>query len=256
MSPGDQGENSVQQTLGVQTNVDLITVKPGQLVIATSNIAARPMSFIDEGQRLGYEPAVARAVCDRLGLEPVWSPMPMQDFYTELSTGEYDVVWFNQAITQERRAWADFTRPYGRFDTAILVKEESPIEVKSDLSGKRIGMLQGSTTHLLLEMFPPDIEVVSFPAQEHVLAKMLEALYDGTIEAVVEEELLLMAAEAQDRGLRVADQVPTQRPFGVGVLPGNRELLVALNDTLNTLITDGTLAKLWGQWIPFKAYPF
>jgi len=246
----------VQQTLDLQTNVDLITVKPGQLSIATSNIAARPMSFMDEGQRLGYEPAVTRAVCDRMGLEPVWSPVPMQDFYTELSTGKYDVIWFNQVITQERRAWADFTRPYGRFDTAILVKEESPIEVKADLSGKRVGVLQGSTTHLLLEMFPPDIEVVSFSGQDQVLASMLEALYEGTIDAMVEDELLLMAAEAQDSGLRIAFQLPTQRPFGVGVLPGNRELLDGLNDSLNALIADGTLAKLWGQWIPFKAYPF
>ncbi len=246
----------MQQTLGVQTNVDLITVKPGQLSIATSNIVARPMSFMDEGQRLGYEPAVVRAVCDRMGLEPVWFPIPMQDFYTELSTGKYDVIWFNQVITQERRAWADFTRPYGRFDTAVLVKEESPIEAKGDLSGKRVGMLQGSTTHLLLEMFPPDLEVVSFPEQDHVLAEMLVALYDGSIDAIVEDELLLIAAEAQDSGLRVAYQVPTHRPFGVGVLPGNRELLDALNDSLNALITDGTLAKLWGQWIPFKAYPF
>jgi ABC-type amino acid transport substrate-binding protein len=180
----------------------------------------------------------------------------MEGFYTELSTGKYDVVWFNQAITQERRAWADFTRPYGRFDTAVLVQEESPIEAKADLGGKRLGMLQGSTTHLLLEMFPPDIEVVSFSEGDQVLDKMLDALYAGNIDAIVEDELLLMAAEAQDQGLRVAYQVPTQRPFGVGVLPGNRELLDALNDSLNGLIADGTLAKLWGQWIPFKPYPF
>ncbi|NJN21069.1 MAG: amino acid ABC transporter substrate-binding protein, partial [Leptolyngbya sp. RL_3_1] len=191
----------MQQTLGVQTNVDLITVKPGQLSIVTSNIAARPMSFMDEGQRLGYEPAVARAVCERMGLEPVWSPVPLQDFYTELSKGEYDVIWFNQVITQERRAWADFTRPYGRFDTAVLVKEESAIETKRDLRGQRVGMLQGSTTHLLLEMFPPDIEVVSFAEQDQVLAQMLQALYDGRIDAIVEDELFADGGRGPGPGL-------------------------------------------------------
>ncbi|MDA0673267.1 MAG: transporter substrate-binding domain-containing protein [Cyanobacteria bacterium] len=240
----------------VQTVVDAITIEPGQLRIATSNIEARPMSFVDGGERLGYEPAVARAVCDRLGLEPVWCPMPLQRFYPELSKGDYDVVWFNQAITQERRAWADFTRPYGRFDTAVLVREDSSIFERSDLSQRRVGILAGSPNHQVTEIFPPDVEIHPFDCSDHVPQTMLAALRQGEIDAIVEDELVLMAAEAQDHAFRVAFQIPTQRPFGVGVLPGNRELLDALNDTLNGLLTDGTLAKLWGQWIPYKPYPF
>jgi polar amino acid transport system substrate-binding protein len=246
----------VENTLSVQTAVDTLTIQPGQLRIATSNIAARPMSFVDGNERLGYEPAVARAVCDRLGLEPMWCPVPLQEFYSELSKGEYDVVWFNQAITQERRAWADFTRPYGRFDTALLVREDSDIFERSDLSQRRIGILTGSPNYQLTEVLPPDVEVQSFDCTDDVPQLMLEALRQGDIDAIVEDELVLMAAEAQDQTFRVAIQIPTQRPFGIGVVPGNRELLAALNDVLNQLLTDGTLAKLWGQWIPYKPYPF
>ena len=246
----------VDDTPSVQPAVDSITLEPGQLRIATSNIEARPMSFVDGGERLGYEPAVARAVCDLLHLEPVWCPVPLRRFYPQLSRGAYDVVWFNQAITQERRAWADFTRPYGRFDTAVLVQEESSIFERIDLRGHRIGMLSGSTNQLLAEVLPTDVEICSFDCDEDVAQTMLSALRQGDIDAIVEDELLLMAAEAQDRSFRVAFQIPTQRPFGVGVLPGNRELLEALNEALNLLLTDGTLAKLWGQWIPYKNYPF
>jgi len=240
----------------VQTATDFTTVEPGQLRIITSDIEARPMSFLDKGVRLGFEPALTRVVCDRLEIQPVWFSHPLKNFYTELSTGQYDVIWFNQTITQERRAWADFTRPYGRFDTGVLVREDSDIEQRSQLAGKRVGVLAESVSQRLFELFPPDIEPVYFEGNRKVALEMLVALRKGHIDAIVEDALVLMATEAQDSSVRVAFEIATQRPFGIGVLPGNRELLDALNTVLNTLIADGTLNKLWGQWIPYKPYPF
>ncbi|MBD0336089.1 MAG: amino acid ABC transporter substrate-binding protein [Cyanobacteria bacterium Co-bin13] len=235
--------------------MDFTTVRPGQLSIIASDFDARPMSYLQEGQRLGYEPAVARAVCDILGLEPLWFNLPMQNFYSALSSGEYDIVWFNQAITQERRAWADFTRPYGRFDEAVLVREDSSINEASDLKGKRLGGLADSTNVALADQFP-ELELIPFPGSDQVLPEMLHALREGKIDALVDDALVLLAAEADDPTLRVAFQISTQHPFGIGVLPGNRELLEALNHTLNTLILEGMLAKLWAQWIPYKPFPF
>jgi ABC-type amino acid transport substrate-binding protein len=236
--------------------MNFTTVRPGQLSIIANDSDTRPMSFIQDGERLGYEPAVARAVCDILGLEPRWFDLPVKQFYSALSdTDDYDVVWFNQAITQERRAWADFTRPYGRFDEAILVLDHSPIHQVSNLAGKRLGGLARSTNLALAEDFP-DLELVAFPGHERVLPEMLQALEDEKIDALVEDSLILLTIEADDPRFRVAVQLPTQRPFGIGVLPGNRELLDALNQALNQLITNGSLAKLWAQWIPHKPFPF
>lgn len=249
-------EKAVINVADGQPHADGITVEPGKLRIITSNIEARPMSFVADGERLGFEPALTKVVCDHLQVEPIWFDIPIKDFYTELSTGNYDAVLFNQAITQERRAWADFTRPYGRFDTAVLVREDSEVEHKGHLVGKRIGVLAESVTQQLLERFPQDVEAVYFHSNRRVAVEMLQALRKERIDAIVEDALILMATEAQDPKVKVAFEIPTQRPFGIGILPGNRELLDALNTVLNTLITDGTLNKLWGQWIPYKPYPF
>lgn len=235
--------------------MDFTTVRSGQLSIISSDFDARPMSFIQENQRLGYEPAVARAVSDMLNLEPVWFNVPVKDFYTTLSTGNYDVIWFSQAITQERRAWADFTRPYGRFNEAVLVREESPIHDPKDLKGKRLGGLANSANIAVNEHFL-DLELVTFSGSDRVLPEMLQALREGKIDAVVDDALMLLAVEADDASLRVAFEIPTQQPFGIGVLPGNRELLEALNHALNHLLVEGILAKLWTQWIPYKPFPF
>ncbi|MBE9138317.1 amino acid ABC transporter substrate-binding protein [Nodosilinea sp. LEGE 07088] len=235
--------------------MDFTTVCPGQLSIIASDFDARPMSFVQDGDRLGYEPAVARALGEVLGLAPMWFDHPPDQFYPTLSTGNYDVVWFSQAITQDRRAWADFTRPYGRFDEAVLVREESSIYNVSDLAGKRLGTLAGTTPLALTETLP-DLEWVAFMGADQALSTLLLALEQGTIDALVGDALMLLTAEADTTTLRVAFQLPTQHPFGIGVLPGNRELLDALNQGLNQLLVNGTLARLWTQWIPYKPFPF
>lgn len=235
--------------------MDFTTVRPGQLSIIANDFDARPMSFVQEGDRQGYEPAVARSVGEVLGLVPMWFDCPPEAFYPTLSTGDYDVVWFSQAITQDRRAWADFTRPYGRFDEAVLVREDSPIHTLADLAGKRLGSLAGSTPLALTEALP-DLEWVPFAGADQSRLALLRALTQGEIDALVGDALLLLTAEADTTSLRVAFQLPSQIPFGIGVLPGNRELLEALNQAINQLIMNGTLAKLWAQWIPYKPFPF
>jgi len=45
-------------------------------------------------------------------------------------------------------------------------------------------------------------------------------------------------------------------PFAIGVRKDQIVLLNALNETLDALIADGTLAQLWAEWIPQKPFPF
>lgn len=231
------------------------TVLPGQLAIASSDFYARPMSFLENNSRLGYEPDVARAVCDRLGLDPVWFNLRMEEFYPSLQTGTYDVIWFNQAITDERRAWADFTRPYGLFDEAILVKADRDIGAIADLAGLTVGGLADSTNIALAATFP-GVQTKPYPGSDQVLPEMLEALRTGEIDALIDDELVLLVAADEDPNLSIAFTVPTQVPFGIGVRKGQPALHQALETTLDALIADGTLANLWTKWIPWKPFPF
>lgn len=233
--------------------MNLKTVKPGCLTIAASNFDARPMTYL-EGERLGYEPEVARAVCAKLGLEPEWINVPWINFYPTLAAKQCDVVWFNQAITDERRTRANFTQPYGFFDEAVLVQTKSEIYSTADLAGLRVGGLATSTNLQLAESFG-DVEIVPFPGSDRVLPEMLEALRKSEIDALVDDELVLIAAAKLDPNLRIAFSVPTQIPFGIAVHQENLELLRSLDDTLTVLIQEGKLAEIWQRWIPEKEFP-
>jgi ABC-type amino acid transport substrate-binding protein len=176
----------------------------------------------------------------------------MADFYPQLQTGAYDVVWFNQAITPERQTKAAFTRPYGRFDEAVIVRQQSPVHSASDLAGLRVGGLADSTNLALAESFD-QVEIVAFPGSDQVLPEMLTALRQGEIDALIDDELVLLQAAADDPdNLRIAFGVPTQVPFGIAARLDQVALVETLNQTLEHLIADGTVAQLWAQWIPWK----
>ncbi|MEM9505121.1 MAG: ABC transporter substrate-binding protein [Cyanobacteria bacterium P01_E01_bin.43] len=233
----------------------LSTLKSGQLTIGASDFDARPMTYVENGQRLGYEPNVARAVCAQLGLEPVWLNLPMEKFYETLQAEQCDVVWFNQAVTPGRQAHSRFTRPYGIFEEAVIVRTDSDIHAATDLSGLKLGGLADSTNLELGQQFA-GAELIPFPGSDRVLPEMLAALRAGEIDALVDDELVLITAAETDPTLRIAFTVETQQPFAIALRPDSENLLTALNQALDQLEADGTLRQMWEQWIPWRPFPF
>ena len=232
------------------------TVEEGLLTIIASDFDARPMSYLTpDGQRMGYEPELARAVCQQLGLTPVWHNLPMAEFYTAAQSGDYDCVWFNQAITPEREQWVNLTESYGLFDEAVLVRVESTVTEPSDLAGQRVGGLADSTNIALVEGFP-GATAVPYPGSDKVLPEMLAALQAGEIDALIDDELVLLVAAAENTRLKLAFSLPTQVPFAIGVNPSRTELFEKLQGALSALKADGTMANLWDHWIPWKPFPF
>lgn len=235
--------------------MDYATLTAGHLTIGASDFDARPMTYVEDGRRLGYEPDVARAVCDRLRLEPVWLNLPMAAFYSTLQAHACDIVWFNQAITPERQGHSCFTRPYGLFNEAVIVRAESPIHAAADLRGKKLGGLANSTNIELGDQFD-GVELVPFPGTDQVLPEMLAALRTGEVDGVVDDELVLVTAAEADPGLRIAFTVESQHPFAIALRPDSEKLLAVLNQTLDQLETEGVLQRLWEEWMPWQPFPF
>jgi polar amino acid transport system substrate-binding protein len=244
----------------------LFTAQPDHLNIVASDFDACPMSYLTpEGYRAGYEPELAREVCQYLGLTPVWHNLPMADFYTCFGStpdrkslydkNPYDAVWFNQAITPERQQWVNFSRPYGLFDEAVLVRKDSKISSVADLSDCRVGGLADSTNIALVEGFP-GAKAVPYPGSDRVLPEMLAALRSGEIDALIDDELVLQIAAEEDPNLVLAFSLPTQVPFAIGVSKDRPLLIEKLDAALSALLSDGRMEKLWTQWISWKPFPF
>ena len=85
---------------------------------------------------------------------------------------------------------------------------------------------------------------------------MLEALRTEEIDALIDDELVLVVAAEEDANLELGFILPTRVPFAIAVSLENPELLAALNGAIAAVQANGTMSQIWEQWIPWKPFPF
>jgi polar amino acid transport system substrate-binding protein len=75
----------------------------------------------------------------------------------------------------------------------VLVRADSSIYAPKDLVGQRVGGLADSTNIALVEGFA-GAKTVAFPGTDKVLPEMMAALRVGEIDALIDDELVLIVA--------------------------------------------------------------
>lgn len=226
-----------------------------RLTLACIDSEAPPLfnASPDGVHRTGYEPEAAALVAGEIGREVDWLITSWTEMIPKVQAGEADAVWCGQGITADRQAQVDFTIPYAIFNETVLVRKDDPARTPEDLNGYRVAAIAHSTNMALAETFP-GILPVPFGASDDVFADMLDALRKGTVDAVVDDDVVTVPLGA-DPDFAIAFTEPTGNRWGVGVAKGNSELLQQLNNALETVIADGRLEAIWTKWMPDLAFP-
>lgn len=205
--------------------------------------------------REGYEPAAAAVVAAAMGRRVEWVMVPWNDMIPSVQRHEADAVWCGQSIIPSRAEQVDFTRPYGVFNEALLVRKGSGITAPGALAGLRVGAIAGSTNMALAQTFPGAVTVPFGGESDDVFGEMLAALESGAVDGVVDDDLVFVPL-GDDPRFEVAFTVRTQNRWGVGVAKDRPELRAAIDAALATVIGDGRLEAVWRQWLPGLDYPF
>jgi polar amino acid transport system substrate-binding protein len=208
----------------------------------------------DGVRREGYEPAAAALVAEVMGRRVEWCMVAWADMIPMVQRHEADAVWCGQSIIASRQEQVDFTRPYGIFHEGLLVRPGSGITSPQDCAGRRIGAIAGSTNMALAQTFP-GAETVPFGGEtDDVFGDMLAALESGSIDGVVDDDVVFVPLDADPR-FELAFTVRTGNRWGVGVAKDRPDLLADLDGALRTVIADGRLEKVWATWMPGLPFP-
>ena len=204
------------------------------------------------GRRSGYEPAAAELVAARMGRSIEWVVLDWDDMLPAVAGHRVDAVWCGQGIIPERTAVVDFTRPYAIFDETVLVRKGDPARSAADLDGYRVGAIEGSANMRLAQTFD-GAELVPF-AGEDVYNQMLDAVASGSIDAMVDDDVVLVPL-GDDPRYDVAFTVRTRNPWGIGVAKDNAALRAEFDAALGAVIADGSLERVWNEWMPTLDFP-
>ncbi|WP_125615554.1 ABC transporter substrate-binding protein [Specibacter cremeus] len=205
-----------------------------------------------DGSRHGYEPAAAELVLARMGCRPAWQVLAWDDMLPAVREHRVDAVWCGQGIIAERAAVVDFTDPYAVFDETVLVRKGDPARRAEDLTGYRVAAIDGSANMKLAKTFP-GIVPVPFTGDD-VFGDMLTALRDGTVDAMVDDDVVTVPLGAHP-AYDVAFTHPTGNRWGIGVAKDNPGLLAEFNTALAGVVADGSLEAAWTAWMPTLPFP-
>jgi polar amino acid transport system substrate-binding protein len=226
-----------------------------KLRLACIDSAALPLFDVspDGVTRAGYEPELAGLVADVLGLELEWVFTAWDNMIPMVRAGEADAVWCGQGMIPERAALVDFTQPYAIFNETVVVRAGDPARGPDSMAGYRVGAIANSA-NLKVAQTIVGAEIVEFGATADVFADMIAALRSGEVDAFVDDDVVMIPL-GEDPDFDVAFTAETRNPWGIGVKPGNAELLADLNRALDTLRADGRFKAVWDKWMPTLDFP-
>jgi polar amino acid transport system substrate-binding protein len=237
----------------------LPTIEAGTLTVATGEPVFEPWMVDDDptnGQ--GFESALVYAVAEQLGIAAEDVTWVRTGFDEAIAPGpkDYDFNIQQYSINADRDEVVDFSRPYYVSEQAIIAAEGSDIAdvtAVEELADFRLGAAIGTTSlDYIEEVIEPEE-----PAQVYNDNASAKAAFDaGQVDGILFDlptAFFITAVEIPDATI-------------VGVLPRVEEdadalgmlfeeespLVVCVNQALDALEADGTLAALEEEWLQFE----
>lgn len=224
----------------------------GTLVIGLDDTFV-PMGFKDNsGEIVGFDVDLAKEVGKKLGVDVKFQPIDWSMKESELNGGNIDLIWNGYSITEERKEKLAFTNPYLENRQVIITLKDSPINSKSDLKDKKVGV-QASSSAVdavekeadLLKSFK-DGKLVQFETNNDALMD-LEA---GRIQAVVGDEILIKyyMKERGENKYKVLEEDFGNEEYGIGARKEDKDLVNAINKALDEIKKEGTAKNISEKW--------
>jgi polar amino acid transport system substrate-binding protein len=150
-----------------------------------------PFNYLDEeGQLVGFNVDLARAICLELAMTCDVQPRAWAGLLPALAKGQADAVIAGHTPTPGSLAYADFTDAYLHTPARFVARRgNGELRVAPDgLSGKSIGVARGTAHEAYLRTFFHDSVIRTFENQE--LAR--DALIAGEVDLIFDDGISLV----------------------------------------------------------------
>lgn len=202
-----------------------------------------PFAFYKNGNKTGFEIELIHEIAKNLNLEIDIKDMSFDSLIGALQSQRIDLAISAISATEERKKSVDFTIPYCKSFSVILVDEKSPIVNVNDLEDKIVGVQMGSTYESYVKnQFQPKIKNLQIQA----LAKVPDLIQDynsGRVKALIMGNVEGKAVIDNHKTFKIVPISGTEVTYAIA-LPKDSKLLNSFNEQIKHLQTTSYLAKL------------
>ena len=218
-------------------------------IIVGSELDYPPYALTTEsGEADGFSVDLMKAVCEVMGIKPVFRIAPWSEIITALERGEVDALPL-VSYSEEREKIFDFTPPHTTSYAIVLKRQGNPpVNSDDDLRGKEVISMRSEDTHdyllkhkitdrlVLTDTVPEALRLLASGKHDYAIAPRLVSLL--TI-----QEFGLANLEITGSPIRVYG-----RGYGFAVKQGNSQLLALLNQGLGIIKQTGRYDEIYEKW--------
>lgn len=231
------------------TTLDKI-IQRGKIVVGVK-YDAKPFGYLNEKQQLvGYDIDLARYIAKSiLGDENKieFKQVTPSNRILALNSNQVDMVIATMTITTQRKRVVDFSIPYYMTGQSILVPNDSKITSVSDLNGKKVIVIFGSTAEKKLRSMAPEANIIGFKTY----TSGYNAFKQGMADAMTSDDTILMGFALADKSVKLLPLRYSQEPYAVAFKKGRAS--VGLKNSVNRILYDmrktKELDRLKHKWI-------
>ena len=202
---------------------------------------AKPYSYqTEQGQPAGYIVDLCTEIAGALGpnVQPQYVRISADQRFEAVRDGRIDILCDPTSVTLARREMVDFSLPTYLDGAGVISRTGKPVQTFEDLGGKRIGVLDGTTTEALLRNSLGELNLKATIVQVGDHRAGLELLSDDKIDAYFADRGIVaaMLREGGRPGLEISKQYYSYETYA---------LALPRDDGAFRLMVDRTLARLY-----------
>ena len=221
---------------------------------------AAPFSSVDEnGAPQGYSIDLCRAAADaiavqlkRASLRTRWVKLTIQNRIDAVRRGQVDLECSTTTWTLARQRLVDFSLVTFVDGGSILAKIDGAASRISDLSGKRIAVIQATTTERALRATLSRVlvnaDVVTVKARD----EGLELLRQGQVDGFAADRTTLIGVVAKGGGgdiYKLLDEDFSIEQYALMLPRGDPDFRLAVNRGLAQLYRSGDIRRVYDRWL-------
>jgi len=221
--------------------------------------ASPPFSYLDASkQPVGYSIdlclRIAEAVKQTLGrpdLAVKYVAVSAEERMQKVADGTIDIECGNTTNTLSRQEAVDFTITTFITGASLLLPAGSTVQSVSDLAGKKVGVVEGTTTETALRnrLQQSSIGATVVVVKDH--DDGITMLEKGKLDAYAGDQIVLigLARDAKDpKKFALAPDIFTYEPYALAVRRNDADFRLVANRVLARLYRSGEIGQVYDKW--------
>jgi len=217
---------------------------------------ANPFSFVNaQGQPDGYTVDLCKFVVRSLErqldakLAIAWVPVDTQNRFDAVASGLADMECGSSTVSFERMAKVDFSSIIFMENTGLLVRISSGFFGVTDLAGKAIAVIAGTTNEAALKNELQRRQLQASVVRVKDRQEGLVQLESGAVEAFASDKLLLIGAQNADgSNYKMLPENLSYEPYAIALPRGDWAFRLAVNKGLSQLYSDSQILDIYLKW--------